>query len=110
MIDETYMKKENRDKRYKELKEWGYDARKYSEKGDYLILRDIMDFPAYPNKKYEDIKGFRPRDGGYVPILYGVRAKETQEKKKEAERGKTRGIVAPKAKPRTTKKKNLKRN
>lgn len=78
MIDETYMKKENRDKRYKELKERGYDVKRYSIRGQYLHPMYVKD---YPHKLTKEDKGFgNTLYQTYFPVLYGVREKYPWEK------------------------------
>lgn len=52
--DEIYMKKENRDRRYKELKAAGYDVVRKSYRNQLLHPQYVEDFP---NKRIKEDTG-----------------------------------------------------
>lgn len=70
MIYELYMKKENRDKRYKELKKEGRIVRRFSDKNQLLHPMYVED---YPNKEIkEDCNIGNSYYKTQFSILYGI--------------------------------------
>jgi len=70
MIYELYMKKENRDKRYKELKKEGRIVRRFSDKNQLLHPMYVED---YPNKEIkEDYNIGNSYYKTQFSILYGI--------------------------------------
>lgn len=70
MISELYMKKENRDKRYKELKKLGYNVRKTSFRNQLIHPMYVEDFP---NKQIKEDTGFGNKwYKTYFSVLYVV--------------------------------------